>query len=110
MSEEKWLGRITKAEFGFDGYQEAMFGLSVTIESTGGGVGDFKGAWGIERSPHAKWTEEDRAKEIFEAVWFTKDILEKAKKQHVSQLKGVPVEVTCEDRLLKSWRILTEVL
>jgi len=106
MSENIWLGRITKAEFGFGGYQEAMFGLSVTLEGKGSGVGDFKGAWAIERSERAKWTEEDRQQQIFEAVWMVKEILEKAKKQHVSQLKGIPVEVTCEGNMLKSWRVL----
>lgn len=110
MSENKWLGRITKAEFGFGGYQEAMFGLSVTIESTGSGIGDFKGGWAIDRPESAKWTEQDRRDHIFEAVWEVKDILSKAKRMHVSQLKGVPVEVTCEGNILKSWRVLEEVL
>lgn len=110
MGEEKWLGRISKAEFGWGGYQEAMFGLTVTISSPGTGVSDFRGAWGIERSKHAKWTEEDRAKEIFEAVWHLKDILSKAKKMHVSQLVGVPVEVTSDGNMMKSWRVLEEVL
>lgn len=110
MSERTWLGRITKAEFGFGGYQEAMFGLSVTLEGSGSGVGDFKGAWAMERSDRAQWTEADRVQHIFEAVWFTKEILEKAKKPHVSQLKGIPVEVTCEGNMLKSWRVLEEVL
>lgn len=110
MTDRKELMKITKAEFGFGGYQEAMIGLSLTFETKGSGVGDFKGAWSIERSPHAKWSENDRQKEIFDAVWLLKETLEKAKVMHVSKLVGIPVEVTFEGLSLKSWRVLEEVL
>ena len=110
MSERQWLGKITKAEFGFGGYDDAMIGLSLTFEGSGYGTSSFKGTWSIERSERAMWTEEDRVQEIFEAVWLLKDTLSKAKKKHVGQLVGVPVEVTCEGNMLKSWRVLEEVL
>ena len=33
-----------------------------------------------------------------------------AKVNSIDKLKGIPVEVTFEDNMLKEWRILTEVL
>lgn len=104
------LGRITAATFGFGGYQEAMIGLSLTFGGKSWGVGHFEGAWGITRSEHCKWTEEDRLRQLGEACMKLKDTLEKAGKQHVGELVGVPVECTFDVNLLKSWRILEEVL
>ncbi len=110
MSERTQLGRIQSARFGFGGYQEAMLGFSVTLGGEGWGVGDFVGGWAIERSDHAKWTEADRQAAISKAAWRLKEVLEQAKKQHVAELVGTPVEVTLDGNLLKSWRVLTEVL
>lgn len=85
-------------------------GLHLTFSGAGWGVGTFEGDWAIERSEHSKWTEESRRQRIFDAVWRLKDTLVKAKKQHVAELVGTPVEVTLDGNLLKSWRVLTEVL
>lgn len=104
------LGRIQKIAFGFGGYQDAMIGLSITLGGQSWGVGDFKGAWGIDRSEYAKWTEEDRLRELGQACMFLRDLLRKAGKQTVDQLAGTPVEVTFEGNTLKSWRVLDEVL
>lgn len=104
------LGKITRAEFGFGGYQDAQFGFSVTLEGKGWGVNDFIGDWSIERTDRCQWTEQDRQKNIFNAAWCLKKTLEDAKKRHVSELKGTPIEVTLDGMTLKSWRVLTEVL
>lgn len=104
------LGRIQRASFGWGGYQEAMIGLSLTLGGKSWGVGDFKGTWGIERSEHAKWSEEDRVRQLGEAVIFLRDTLKAAGKQSVDQLIGVPIEAVFEGNMLKSWRVLEEVL
>ena len=109
----KMLGRITKATFGFGGYDEAMFGLSLTFTGGGDGswgCGHFEGPWSMEPSEHTQWTKESQIKQMYEACWLLKDTLVKAKKKDVSQLVGVPVECTFEGNLLKSWRVLEEVL
>lgn len=110
MSERKELGRIERITFGWGGYQDAQFGLSVTLSGKGWGVGSFRGAWGIKRSDGAEWTEEDRLKELGETCLYLRDLLTAAKKQTVDQLVGAPIEATFEGNKLSSWRILDEVL
>jgi hypothetical protein len=104
------LGRIQKAAFGWGGYQDAQFGLSITIGGKSWGCGDFKGDWGIERSDHCKWSEEDRLQGLGKACIALRDILKAAGVQTVDQLAGVPIEATFNGTLLVSWRVLDEVL
>ena len=104
------LGQIQKITFGWGGYQDAMIGVSITLGGKSWGVGDFKGAWGIERSDHCQWTERDREEQLGSACLFVRDLLVKAKKQTLDQLIGVPIEATFNGNLLKSWRVLDEVL
>jgi hypothetical protein len=107
---ETQLGKITHATFGWGGYQDAMIGLSITLEGNAWGTGDFKGAWGIDRSDYAKWTERDREERLGQACMFLRDLLRKAKKQTVDQLPGIPIEATFDGNKLVSWRVLEEVL
>lgn len=107
---EKKLGKISHAEFGQGGYQDAMLGFSVTFSGEGWGVSDFWGAWGIERSDNAEWTEEDRIKQLGEMNMRLNQTLTDAKKKSVGDLVGVPVEVTFDGNRIKSWRVLSEVL
>lgn len=107
---KKQLGRISSARFGFGGYQDAMIGLSLTFEGEGWGVSHFDGGWGISRSEHCKWTEEDRIKSLGETVMNLKNTLTEAKVQDVSDLIGAPVEVQFDGNTLQTWRILKEVL
>jgi hypothetical protein len=111
-SEKKVLGKIARATFGYGGYQDVMFGLSVTLEGEGCGTGDFSGWWAldIDCGENTKWTEADRDAKYAEAVRLLNQTLLDAKKRHVAELVGTPVEITFEDRVLKSWRVLTEVL
>jgi len=108
----KELGRITHATFGYGGYQDAQFGLSIVLEGSEWGTSSFKGEWSldIDCSEHCKWTEEDRSNGYAEVVRFLNKTLKDAKKQHVDELVGVPIEAEFEGVILKSWRILTEVL
>lgn len=107
---ETRLGKIQKANFGFGGYQEAMIGISFTLGNDGWGVQDFWGEWGIKRSEHAKWTEEDRVVKLGQMTMRLAGVLKDAKVETVSQLEGMPIEVTFEGNALSSWRILKEVL
>ena len=110
MNIEKRLGKLANVRFGWGGYQECMFGLSVSIEMDGSGVGDFRGPWGIDRSDGAKWTEADRREEMADTMFYVRDLLKDANKMGVEELNGVPVEVTFDGNRLVKWRILTEVL
>lgn len=108
--ERKELGKIAHVTFGFGGDQDAMIGLSLTFSGKSWGCGTFVGGWAIERNEREQWSEGDRSASLAAAVWKLKETLEAAKKQHVEELRGVPVEVTLEGNVLKSWRVLTEVI
>ena len=41
---------------------------------------------------------------------FLDKLLSEAKKSDVTELKGIPVEITFDENMLKEWRILKEVL
>ena len=109
---EKTLMKIESIQFGYGGYQDAMFGLTIHFSGSGCSISDFKGTWGIdtECGDRCKWTEVDRDKQFSDSVRFLNKILLDAKKRTLDQLKGVPVEVEFERNTLKNWRILTEVL
>ena len=109
---EKHIGKIERVSFGYGGYQDAQFGISVTLSSGCLAVGDFKGTWSldIEHTEHCKWTEADRDKQYAELCRFVNRLMKDAKVKSVEKLKDVPVEWTSEGNTLKSWRILTEVL
>src|SRR5687768_222119 len=107
---DKVLAKITHAEFGYGGYQDAQLGLSLQFASASTGCGHFDGQWGIERSEYAKWTEADRITGLGETCMRLKKLLDDAKCRSVSQLVGKPVELEIDINVLKGFRILTEVL
>lgn len=109
---EKKMGKIVNLNLGYGGYQDAQFGLSVNLGGKGWAVHDFKGCWSISTKcdEYCRWTEGDRNKSFSDTMRFINDLLIKAKKESIDQLKNVPIEVTFENGLLKSWRILEEVL
>jgi hypothetical protein len=104
------LGKISYIALGYGGYQDAMMGLSVSIEGKGWGTNDFIGTWAGKRSEHAKWTEQDRDAKFAEVVHKIESLLKEAKVQSMDKLKGKPVECTFDGNLLIGWRILEEVL
>lgn len=110
MTTRRELGRIKSATFGFGGYDDAMIGFSVSLGGESWGVSDFKGTWSMAPTSTAKWTVEDQSKSFSDAVRFLLETLEQAKKKHVADLVGTPVEATFDGNLLQSWRVLTEVL
>jgi len=106
----KELGRIADISFGLGGYQDVMLGVTVQLGTRSWGVADFNGTWSFPPSEGAKWTLEDQTKQWGEMCRWVASLLEDAKKQKLSELVNVPVEVTMEDGRLVSWRILKEVL
>ncbi len=115
----KVLGKIDSARFGYGGYQEVMFGLDLGFTHDEClHVGSFIGFWSpstTKRTEYAKWSEQERRDEILRAALKLDETLHLAKKRHVGELVGVPVELEFEGEgllgsRLKSWRVLTEVL
>jgi len=113
MSERKELGKIQRVSFGHGGYQNACLGIDFTLGGDVWSVSDTKSAWDanlITCDDDNKWTEEDRDKQYAEIMRYISDLLRDAKVHDVSGLEGIPIEVTFEGMILKSWRILKEVL
>ena len=111
--ERKELGKISSVRFGHVGYRGSQLGIAVTLSMGSSSVGDSRAAWDpelIERPSTAKWTEEDRDKDLSETMRFISLLLKQAKVSDITQLKGKPVEVTMKNNTLQSWRILEEVL
>lgn len=69
-----------------------------------------------EISEYTKWEKSNTADELSEMMYKISDLLHDAKKTNIDELVNIPIELIFEDdntndtRLLKSWRILTEVL
>ena len=110
---EKKIGKINSIRLGYGGYQNAQFGLTIDFTSSkeAWGVIDFKGFWSTDtKSKGCKWTEKDRDSSFAETMRLINKLLSESNKQSLDQLKGTPVEVTFDGMVLKSWRILTEVI
>lgn len=107
---EKKLGRIKKCVFGHGGYQDAMIGITFDLGGEGWGVGDFWGHWAGKRSESCAWTEQDRINEMGKIALRLGNLLSEAKVTNIYALKDVPIEVTFDGNLLKSWRVLKEVI
>ena len=105
----KILGKIQSATFGFGGYQDAEMSFDITFSMEGSGVGTSFGFWAY-RSDHAQWTIEEQHQRFAYTVELLRDTLRAAKKQHVAQLPGTPVELAFEGSRLLTWRVLEEVL
>ena len=111
MTEDR-MGKIRSIRLGSGGYQDAEFGVTVDLSGNGWGVGNFKGAWdpSIKITEHSKWTEDDRQKQFAEVMTWLAKLMQQAKVRDFNDLVGKPVMVTFDRMMLKSWRLLTEVL
>ncbi len=110
MNERKELGKITSARIG---EEDGRMGIWFSLGGDGWVVGDTTHWWwseSIEVTSTTQWTEADRNEAKADAMTFLGVILKKAKVRYLDDLKGKPIEVTFNGNLLKSWRILTEVL
>lgn len=106
---KKELGKISVIRLGYGGYDNAMFGFNFTLEGRGWGVQDFWGTW-TNFPEGGKYTEEAWVQSHSDTYFKIIDLMRAAKVWDLYQLQGIPVEVTFENMVLKSWRILTEVL
>jgi len=106
----KQIGKIQKISFGKGGYQDVEIGVSFTLGGKAWGVNDFWGTFSDERPEFALWTEENRIKTLGETVMRLNKLLKDAKKRNIVELLNTPIEATFEGNLLKSWRVLTEVI
>jgi hypothetical protein len=107
------LGKIQAVRFGRGGYQDAQIGIHFTFGAKGWGCGDSRSFWDptmIKCNSHCKWTETNRDDEYALIVRYVSDLLAQAKVSSVDELKGKPVEITFDGNILKSWRLLTEVI
>jgi hypothetical protein len=106
----KVLGKIEKAFFGMGGYQDAMIGIGFNLSGDGGMVHDFWGDWATKHSEGCQWTHAERITRLGEVSWRIRELLSDARVDTVERLAGKPIEITYDGMMLKSWRVLTEVL
>ena len=106
---ETILGKITRVHFGVS---EGRFGLILTLAGSWGVVVTEQ-CWDPTITPpseHARWNLQDQNNELAKICRKVSQLLADAKVDDVSKLQNKPVEFTSEGGIIKSWRILTEVL
>lgn len=106
----KYLGKITRAEFGTVRDYPFLMGLQLDFSFDGSccSCGD---KYTVNIGSGCKWSDQnERQATITKHIDEVHQILTAAKVNYVSQLVGKPVEVTIEDNTFKDFRILTEVL
>ena len=113
MTLRKELGKIVDVKLGTGGYQGAMFGLTVHIETKSGAAFCFSGYW-ANRPKDAEWTKEFQNEKFLGVILKIKNLMLDAKLSDFKDLKGVPVEVVWDSGqnppTLESFRILKEVI
>lgn len=103
----KFLGKIKSASFGVD--SDGHLGLTMHLHSTGGDVTDWHGLRRFEQRRDADMTDEVQAV-MADAFGKIGELLFVSKCRTIDKLAGTPIEVEFEGNMLKSWRVLTEVL
>jgi hypothetical protein len=108
------LGKITSIKVGLGGYQDAMFGLHVTLESHKTSISKSYCTWDPTQTPwteRCKWSEQNRDELFVSVMRQISALLYDAKSKDLSELRGKPVEFTLNaEGELATWRILTEVM
>lgn len=103
------LGKIKKLTVGIGGYQDAQLGVSVELGGSGWGVCDFFGTWATH-TERCKWTPAEQRGILADTMLRIRDLLADANVATTDKLIGKPIEATFDGGILKSWRILKEVL
>jgi hypothetical protein len=106
---EKFLGKITSAEFGTFKERPFLIGLHLVFKIKPYVVTDG-GKYCVNISKECDWGDDSRVEVITQYVEFVGKILEDANCNYVSELVNKPVEVTIENSTFKDFRILTEVI
>jgi len=107
MPETKTLGKITSFKFGIN---EWCMGSFLTLSCDGCCVNTNNVYNCTKHTEYSKWTPEDQKDWAAKALMTLHDWMEEAQVSDVSEMVGIPVEVTWNGNLMKSWRILTEVI
>ncbi len=105
------LGKIRSVNFGYGGYDDAMFGITFQLGNDDWGVSDFRGAWKRDINTLDKNTAEKHVMNIYNVWYVIINVMDDAKVKSIHELIDIPVEVTFDDKdQLISWRVLKEVL
>jgi len=108
--EKKVLGKIEQVEFGCVHDREYLFGLILCLKtSDSSGVVDMHVVNMSKSMTSVEWNTKQN-EEIVKMVKFVNKLLKDAKIKTIDQLVNVPIEMIFSNNLLKSFRILTEVL
>ena len=112
MSDEKRtsIGKITSVSFGFGGYQDVQFGISISVQTETGSACTGRWMWTNEPDKHTKWTVADQDAEYANIMRYIIELMSKAKVDRVQDLKGKPIEAIWDGNWLEEIRILTEVI
>ena len=107
MANGKHLGKIAKASFGVD--SDGHLGLTMELRTEGGSVTDFWGLRIFEQIRDDEMTDNVQAA-MAGALGRIGELLVVSERRTVDKLVGTPIEAEFKDNMLKSWRVLTEVL
>lgn len=106
----KFLGKITFAEYGTVKEYPFLIGLQLSFVLDGCSVSDGS-KYTVNMGEECSWNfAAEKTNAVTASIEKVYKILNDAKVNYVSQLIGKPVEVTIEENLFRSFRILTEVL
>ena len=109
----KVLGKIESLDIRLE---DGRFGLEIHFSLDGGssGVSDTTNmTWSpskVTPDKNHNWTEKDRDIEMLRIFKKADELMYKSKKQTLQDIVDIPVEVTLDGNMFKSFRILTEVL
>ena len=107
----KELGKIKSVTIGYCGYQDGEIGFQFTLGGENWNVvAPAYSACASDPDERCKWTKEDQLEALGTAWLSIRDLIRDAKVKDVRKLVGIPIEATFDGQLLKSWRILSEVL
>jgi hypothetical protein len=106
----KELGKIETVSFGI---RDGRLGLH--LEFTFGAKGCIWSEWtwdfvSVERTNNAQWTELEREQRAVELMKKISRYLNEAKVTSISDLKNIPVECSFLGNMMRSWRVLKEVI
>jgi len=104
---DKRLGKIKRIELGFIDNSRIGIFYELGSDSEHWGVNSDKAFSNTEPNGYSK---EERIKFLGETIMWVNNLLISAKKNKLSELVGIPVEVLFEDNKLATWRILEEVI
>ena len=107
--DEKFLGKILKFDIVLD---DTYIQYAYTLQFAGKGVQNSVGFArpDIKINARTRWTEEERQSTYADMMSDIAKLLISAKVRSISELVGKPIEVTVNRKVLKSFRMLEEVL